>query len=246
MFAKTTFVTQPMKPTIKLAESQTPEGQPLELHEHDGHFFISSRGERLMTSFSHGSEEDLARLGCQPFRTARQPRVLIGGLGMGFTLKAAVETLPNKGALFVVAELTQAVVDWNQTYLKDLHPGLLDDERVVIKHSPVQKLIGQAQGEYSAILLDTDNGPCAFHGDANDNLYTVEGLRLAKAALKEGGVLAVWSAFADKQFTKRMRKAGFDVSEVQVPAVHKGRKARMHHIWLGRNGAYASQNRKHS
>lgn len=235
-----------MKPTVKLAETLTPEGQPLELHEHDGHFFISSRGERLMTSFSHGSEEDLARLGCQPFRAARQPVVLIGGLGMGFTLSAAVETLPNKGASFVVAELTQAVVDWNKTYMERLHPGLLSDERITIKNAPVQKLIRKGQGEYSVILLDTDNGPCAFHGNDNDDLYTVEGLRLAKAALKEGGVLAVWSAFPDKQFTKRMRKAGFDVSEIQVPAVHKGRKAKLHHIWLGKNGAYRSQNSKGS
>ena len=129
-----------MKPTIKLAETTTPEGEPLELHQHDKDFFISSRGQRLMTSFSHGSEEDLARLGCQPFRSARQPNILIGGLGMGFTLAAAVESLTNQKASFVVAELTTAVIDWNKTHMDSLHPGLFDDPRVIIKNAPVQSL----------------------------------------------------------------------------------------------------------
>lgn len=233
-----------MKHYNKLAETMTPEGEPLELFEHDGEFFISSRGERLMTSIAYGSEEELARMACQPYRPARQPKVLIGGLGMCFTLSAAVESLPQAGAEFVVAELTNGVVEWNKTHLKGLHPGLLDDSRIKIKIAPVQKLIAQANKEYSAIMLDVDNGPSAFHGDKNESLYTIEGLLAAKAALKDGGILAVWSAYPDKKFTKLLRKAGFDVSDLEVPASHRGRKSRMHTIWLARNGDYQSQNQK--
>lgn len=231
-----------MKEYLKLDETLTPEGEPLDLFEHDGEFFISSRGERLMTSIAYGSEEELARMACQPFRPARQPKVLIGGLGMGFTLAAALESLPQDGAQFVVAELTQGVLDWNKTYLKGLHPGMLDDPRVKVKISPVQQLIAEAKGEYSALMLDVDNGPSAFHGEQNESLYTLEGLQAAKAALKDGGILAVWSAYPDKKFTKLLRKAKFDVSEVEVPASHRGRKRQMHTIWLARNGHYQSQN----
>jgi len=231
-----------MIPYRKLAETKTPEGEPLELFEHDGSYFISSNGQRLMTSVAHGSEEELARIACQPFRAARQPKVLIGGLGMCYTLAAAVETLPQKGATFIVAELTEGILEWNRTYMKDLHPGLLDDPRVVVKLQPVQKLIASAQGEYSAIMLDVDNGPSAFHGEANDSIYSLEGILAAKNALKEGGLLAVWSAYPDVKYTKLLRKAGLDVSVIEVPAAHKGRKNRLHTIWIAKKGAYISQN----
>lgn len=234
-----------MKQYTKLAETLTPEGEPLDLFEHDGEFFISSRGERLMTSIAYGSEEELARMACQPFRPARQPKVLVGGLGMCFTLSAAVESLPQLGAKFEVAELTQGIVEWNKTYLKDLHPGLLDDPRIKIRVSPVQKIMAEATAEYSAIMLDVDNGPSAFHGEENASIYTMEGLLSAKNALKDGGILAVWSAYPDKKFTKLLRKAGYsDVSDVEVPASHRGRKRRMHTIWLAKKGEYVSQNRK--
>ena len=233
-----------MKQYNKLAETDTPEGEPLELFEHDGEFFISSKGERLMTSIAYGSEEELARMACQPFRPARQPKVLIGGLGMCFTLSAAVESLPQAGAQFVVAELTRGVVEWNRTYLKGMHPGLLDDQRISIKVSPVQQIMADATDEYNAIMLDVDNGPSAFHGEENASIYTLEGLLSAKKALKEGGILAVWSAYPDKKFTKLLRKAGFDeVADLEVPASHRGRKRRMHTIWLAKNGGYVSQNK---
>lgn len=231
-----------MKPYNKLAETLTPEGESLELYEHDGSYFISSNGQRLMTSLAHGSEEELARIACQPLRGAKQPKVLIGGLGMCFTLAAAVESLPQKGATFVVAELTEAILEWNQTYMKDMHPGLLDDQRVIVKLKPVQKLMAEANSEYSAIMLDVDNGPSAFHGENNDSIYTIEGIHTAKNALKEGGILAVWSAYSDPKYTKLLRKADLDVSVIEVPAAHKGRKNRLHTIWLARKGDYISQN----
>lgn len=231
-----------MKPYTKLAETMTPEGESLELFKHDESYFISSDGQKLMTSLAHGSEEELARMACQPFRAAKQPKVLIGGLGMCFTLAAAVESLTQKGATFVVAELTQAILEWNQTHMKDVHPGLLDDPRVQVRIKPVQKIMGEANEEYSAIMLDVDNGPSAFHGEDNDSLYTLEGIHLAKNALKDGGVLAVWSAYSDPKYTKLLRKAELDVSVVEVPAAHKGRKNRLHTIWLARKGVYTSQN----
>lgn len=187
-----------------------------------------------MTSFSHGSEETLAELACSPFRPVNQPRILIGGLGMGYTLAAAAKTLPGKRAKFIVAELTSAIETWNRTHLAHLHPGLLDDERITIEIKPVQKLIRQAQGEFHAILLDVDNGPSAFHGTNNDSLYSMAGLREIHHALKGGGMLAVWSARSDKAFTKLLRKAGYDVSENTVAAAHKGNKRRTHTIWLAR------------
>ncbi len=231
-----------MKPYQKLAETLTPEGESLELFQHDASYFISSNGQRLMTSLAHGSEEELARMACQPFRPAKQPTVLIGGLGMCFTLAAAVESLPQKGATFVVAELTEAILKWNQTHMKGMHPGLLDDPRVIVKLKPVQKLMAEVSDYYSAIMLDVDNGPSAFHGENNDSLYTLEGIHLAKNALKEGGILAVWSAYSDPKYTKLLRKAELDVSVIEVPAAHKGRKNRLHTIWLAKKGNYVSQN----
>jgi len=227
-----------MKPYTKIAESKTPEGEPLELIEHDGSYMICSRGEQLMTSFSHGSEETLAELACSPFRPVKQPRILIGGLGMGYTLAAATKALSGKRAQFNVAELTADIEKWNRTHLAHLNPGLLDDERITIKIQPVQKLIRQANGEYHAVLLDVDNGPSAFHGKNNDSLYTLNGLREIQHALKGGGILAIWSARPDKAFTKTLRKAGFDVSENAVAAAHKGNKRRTHTIWLARKKSY--------
>lgn len=227
-----------MKPYKKIAEAKTPEGQPLELIEHDGTYMICSRGEQLMTSFSHGSEETLAELACSPFRPVNQAKILVGGLGMGYTLAAAARSLSSKKAQFICAELTSTIVEWNQTHLSHLNPGLLDDSRIEIKVQPVQKLIRQSNAEYHAILLDVDNGPSAFHGKNNDQLYSLKGLREIQAALKGGGLLAVWSARGDKAFTKTLKKAGFDVSENSVAAAHKGRKTRTHMIWLARKRHY--------
>jgi spermidine synthase len=227
-----------MKPNQKIAEATTPEGESLELIEHDGTYMICSQGQQLMTSFSHGSEETLAELACKPFKPVNQPKILIGGLGMGYTLAAATQALPGKRVQFIVAELTSTIVEWNRTHLAHLHPGLLDDPRITIKIQPVQKVIRQSQGDYHAIILDVDNGPSAFHGNNNNSLYTLQGLREIQSALKGGGLLAVWSARSDKAFTKTLRKAGFDVSENAVSAAHKGTKRRTHTIWLARKKSY--------
>ena len=214
------------------------------LHQHDEDFFISVNGQQLMTSFSHGSEEELGRMAVQPFRAARQPVVLVGGLGLGYTLRSVLESLQQSKAQVVVAEILPEIVDWNKGPMDSLHPNLLDDERVTIKVQPVQQLIKEANQTYHSILLDVDNGPSAFSGKDNNDLYSAQGLARLHNALKSGGLLSVWSAYSDPQFTKRLRKAGFDTSVVEVPAAHKGRKRRMHTIWLAKKGQYVSQHNK--
>lgn len=233
-----------MKPTVKLGEATTPEGSELVLLEHDGAFSLMAGGAQLMTSFAHGSEEELARLGCAPFRQVGQPRVLIGGLGLGYTLASACRALPQKRAHFVVAELVPEIVRWNREFLCGLHPGLWEDPRVEVREADVAPLIRSAENEYHAILLDTDNGPEAFTGSANNALYTLRGLRQARAALKEGGLLAVWSALDDKSFERRLRQAGFEVTRENVAAAHKGKRKRRHTIWLARNGRYQTQRQR--
>ena len=235
---------RPVKPTVQLAEAVTPEGTRLVLSEHDGHYFLNADGTQLMTSFSHGSEEHLARMGCAPFRSAGQPRILIGGLGLGYTLAAACRALPQKRARFTVAEPVPELVEWNRQHLPHLHPGLWEDPRVVVKTAPGQVLLRAAREEYHAILLHTDNGPEAFTGANNDALYSPDGLRVVANALKDGGLLAVWSATTKPQFEKRLREAGFDVTCELVPAVHKGKQKRQHVIWLGRKGSYRPQHQR--
>lgn len=231
-----------MKPQIILAETTTPEGEPLSLVSHDGHFHLQSRGDKLMTTFSHGSEEELARLGCAPSRPARQPLILIGGLGFGYTLAAATEALPQKGARFLVAEQVPAIVEWNQTHLRELHPQLWEDDRILVETLPVQEVMAEHEEAFAAILLDVDNGPWAFQDEANQALYSASGLQAIKRALKNGGMLAVWSVRHDKAFEKELHKAGFEVSCEKVPASKKGKQNRFHTIWLARKGTYQPQN----
>ncbi|MBK1835401.1 hypothetical protein [Roseibacillus ishigakijimensis] len=233
-----------MKPQTILAETTTPEGEPLTLVSHDGHFHLQSRGAKLMTTFSHGSEEELARLACAPSRAARQPAVLVGGLGFGYTLAAATEALPQQGARFLVAEQSPAIVEWNQTHLRELHPQLWEDDRILIEPVPVQQLMAENVDTFSAILLDVDNGPWAFQDAGNEDLYSLAGLERAKAALKTGGILGVWSVRPDKNFEKNLRKTGFEVSCEKVPATSKGKQNRFHTIWLARKGVYQSQHRR--
>jgi len=223
-----------MKPWILL--DRTPisdEGKEMCLYQHDADFSIKVGGAELMNSRMHGSEEALARLACQA--TAHLPRqqILIGGLGMGFTLRAALDALP-ASAQVVVAELIPAVVTWNQGVLAALAGSPLEDKRVKIHAADVGKVIREGRGLYSAILLDVDNGPESLFTKANDRLYNLKGLNTAHAALRRQGVLAIWSAGPDADFTRRLRTVGFDVEEVRVNA-RSGPKAGGHHwIWLAR------------
>jgi spermidine synthase len=188
-------------------------------------------GRELMSSRAHGSEEELAELACRPHAQAAAPRVLVGGLGLGYTLRATLDILP-RGARVVVAEIVSAVVEWNRGPLAPLAGRPLDDARVSVEGCDVAHLLRRGP-RWDAILLDVDNGPIALTRMANHVLYTQVGLGVAKAALRPGGTLAVWSAAPDRAFVTRLRKAGFTAEAVDVPArgVAGGP---MHTIFVGR------------
>jgi spermidine synthase len=190
---------------------------------------IPGRGE-LMNSRVHGSEKALAELACQRLGSHRAPRVLVGGLGMGFTLAAALAALGPRADV-VVAELVPEVVEWNRTFLGAAAGHPLDDARSSIFVGDVGHLIRQQPGAFDAVLLDVDNGPEGLVRRENDWLYSAPGLQAAHGALRAGGVLAIWSASPDAPFSRRLAQAGFAVEEVVVRA-HRARKGSRHHIWL--------------
>jgi spermidine synthase len=184
----------------------------------------------LMTSRLCGSEEALATLACAKIRARPRARVLIGGLGMGFTLRAALAAM-GRDAKIIVAELVPAVIDWARGPLAEIFAGCLDDPRVELIETDVAAPIRAAAPPYDAILLDVDNGPEGMTQTANDRLYSQRGLATARAALRPGGVLAVWSSGPDRAFTQRLEASGYDVEQVRVRAggVHGGAR---HVIWL--------------
>ena len=185
----------------------------------------------LMNSRLSGSEEALATLACAKIPPRACPTILIGGLGMGFTLRAALSVLPDD-AKVVVAELVPAVVDWAKGPMAAHHGNSLADPRTQIVIGDVATLIRDGEARYDAILLDVDNGPDGLTKNANDHLYSDAGLARAKAALRPDGVLAIWSAATDSAFAKRLGVAGFEVDEVTVRA-NKGKSGARHMIWLG-------------
>lgn len=219
-----------MNPWVEIDQATVPgDGGEMKLLQRTHEFTINVKNEELMNSRLHGSEEALAELTCTPLAKRRRPVVLIGGLGMGYTLAAALKYLGSQ-AQVVVAELVPAVIKWNRTYLADLAGRPLEDPRVTVRQGDVGVVIREKSAVYDAILLDVDNGPEGLTHEGNDRLYTLKGLESAKTALKPGGVLAVWSAQPDKAFSKRLRAAGFNIEE--VPARARGTRGRWHHIWL--------------
>ena len=204
-------------------------GGELRLIRRGPEYSIMLGANELMNSRLSGSEEALARLAAERIGGRPSPTVLIGGLGMGFTLRAALAAF-GAGARIEVAELVPAVVRWARGPLAHLYSGSLEDPRVRIEERDVAELIAAAAGGYDAILLDVDNGPEGLTVEANDRLYTAEGLQGARAALRPGGVLAVWSAHPDSAFASRLKRAGFTVEEAAVRA--SGGKGARHVIWL--------------
>jgi spermidine synthase len=186
-----------------------------------------------MNSRVHGSEDALAEQTCARLAGRAKPRLLIGGLGMGFTLAAALRQLDEQ-AQVVVAELVPAVVAWNRGPLGEPAGHPLQDPRVTVREGDVARILSAEQQGYDAILLDVDNGPEGLTRKENDWLYGVNGLNAAYTALRPGGVLAVWSAGPDPDFMQRLRKVGFEVEEVRVRA--HGSKGARHVIWFGRCG----------
>ena len=220
-----------MNPWILLDQVEVPgDGGLMKLYQRAFEFSISVKNEELMNSRMHGSEDALAELTCHRMKNQNDPCILIGGLGMGFTLGAALEHLGDR-AKVIVAELVPAVVQWNRTHLAELAGRPLEDPRVTVRESDVRLIIKEQSCAYDAILLDVDNGPDGLTHNGNDRLYTHGGLAAAKNALKPGGLLGVWSAEPDKSFSKRLRGSGFKTEEVSVRARGK-RGGRRHTIWL--------------
>lgn len=220
-----------MIPWTLLDTAPVPGGDgELRLRRRGAEFSIRLGTVELMNSRISGSEEALATLACAKIAGKTQPRILIGGLGMGFTLRAALGALGAK-AQVVVAELVPAVVAWAQGPMAELFGDSLTDERVRIEVEDVGRVIRSSRGSYDAILLDVDNGPEGLTRDSNGGLYGVEGLRAARAALRPGGVLAVWSCAPDRDFAARLRRTGFHMEEVRTRARGRDGGAR-HVIWL--------------
>ncbi len=198
----------------------------------DGEYVIMVNGDTLMSSRTHGSEEALATAACRQVHTSERPRVLVGGLGMGFTLRATLDLL-SPDAIVTVAELVPAVVEWNRGPLALLAGHPLNDARVRIKvGEDVGFTLRASPGRFDAILLDVDNGPAAFTASANHGLYDNRGVAAAYAALKVEGVLAVWSAWDDRKFEQRLRFHGF-VAQVDRVRARLKKGGRRHTIFLG-------------
>lgn len=226
-----------MIPWVELGKAPVPGGGELRLMRRGAEFSMRLGTKELMNSRLSGSEEALAALACARLAQRARPRVLIGGLGMGFTLRAALAAL-GADARIEVAELIPAVAQWAAGEMAEIFAGSLQDPRVRIELIDVAQLIGAARAAYDAILLDVDNGPEGLTRQANDRLYDARGLAAARAALKPGGILAVWSSGPDRRFTQRLRDAGFAAEEVASRA--RGAKGGARHvIWLATRPARA-------
>ena len=219
-----------MKPRELIATAAIPGGEELQLFRRDDDFMIVLGGNELMSSRMSGSERALAVMTCARLSNRTTPQVLVGGYGMGFTLRAALEALPPQASV-TVAELVPEIIAWARGPMAELAAGCLNDPRVDIVECDVAALIGRARGAYDAILLDVDNGPDGLSRGANDQLYSIAGLATARAALKPGGVLAIWSASADPAFNRSLNDSGFAVDEVEVRARSNGKGPR-HTIWF--------------
>ena len=215
-----------------LGTAQVPGGAELKLFRRGADFMIVLDRNELMNSRMRGSEEALATMTLARLRDAKAPRLLVGGYGMGFTLRAALAAL-GRQAEVRVAELVPEIIAWARGPMAALTAGCLDDPRVRLLATDVADAIGEAAGAWDAILLDVDNGPDGLVRAANDRLYSPAGLAAAKAALRPGGVLAVWSAAPDAPFARRLAQAGFAVEEVAVRARANGKGPR-HVIWFAR------------
>lgn len=220
-----------MLPWTQLDTATMPDGGgELRLKQRGTEFSIMLGAIELMNSRLSGSEEQLARLSFERIRNHPKPHMLIGGLGMGFTLRAALAVIGDD-ARVTVGELVPAVVEWARGPMAQVFQGCLDDPRTDIALGDVGLLIAKAGARYDAILLDVDNGPEGLTRRKNDDLYSLAGLRAAKAALKPNGVLSVWSSAPDAGFTRRLKEAGFVVEELKVRASTRGSGAR-HIIWM--------------
>ena len=220
-----------MLPWVQLDSAKIPgDDGELRLKQRGSEFSIMLGSNELMNSRLSGSEEALATLSWEKIKNRPKPLILIGGLGMGFTLRAALSILPPDASV-TVAELVPAVVQWARGPMAEVFRGCLDEPRTTIHEGDVGELIASSKNRFDAILLDVDNGPDGLTRETNDSLYHRRGLRAAHEALRPGGVLAVWSSGPDGGFTRRVKESGFDVEVVHTRA--NGKHGAKHVIWLG-------------
>ena len=219
-----------MKPTVRIAAARTPDGGEMLLYQHGRDFSIKINGQDLMLSRQHESELELARLGCAHLAGRKAPSVLIGGLGMGYTLRQALDML-SPHAQVVVGELLSAVVEWNREFLGELNGRPLEDERVELKTGDIVELISRSMNRFDAILLDVDNGPGVMTDSGNRRLYGQDGIQACRRALRKQGCLAVWSAEPSKKFEQLMMSCSFHVRRFRVSA-YKGSKSQSRFVWV--------------
>lgn len=224
-----------MKPRISLAETKLPDGTQLVLQEHDDRRYLLVQGQQITGPATQAAEAELSRLACTPFRPARQPKILILGLGLGHTLAAAAATLPQKRALLLVAEPLEDLPLWHRTHLPD--SPLLQDPRVRLEPDPGPSFLRRHQGEFHAIIVHRDTCP------TNDRLQPwvddPRWLSQAFEALQAGGLLAIAGSRTSREVTRRLNRAGFAVAEHLTPASPNARKPRFLPIWLARKGKSA-------
>lgn len=223
-----------MLPWILLERVRAPDGTELVLSRRGDEFSIRAGGHELMSSRAHGSEERLAELGTLALGPAHAPRVLVAGLGCGYTLAAALARLPAAARVEVV-ELSGHVVEWNRGVLGELTGHPLRDPRVTVREADLVDVLGGASDAHDLILLDVDNGPAALTQSRNAWLYGATGIARMRAALRARGVLVVWSAGPDSGYVARLRKQGFAVTEHAARA-HGSRTGKRHVIWLAQRG----------
>ncbi|MDQ8202714.1 spermine synthase [Pelagicoccus sp. SDUM812003] len=222
-----------MKPRIKLAETSLESGNILALYEQDGAYSINYRGQELMHSKASASEVLLGQLGAAGLPAAEPSRTLVGGLGLGFTLRALLEAAPSESQI-EVWELAPEVIEWNRQHLKSLNGRCLDDPRVRVETGDVAPVIRKAApATYDCILLDVDNGPAPMVASGNASLYSPSGLRQLKASLKPNGQAIFWSAGPDERFALKLKKAGFVTQEIPAK-VYEGAKRAAYRLYQAR------------
>lgn len=219
-----------MKTRKKIAETRTPDEGEMALYQHDRDFSITVNGQDLMDSRQHESELELAQLGCRHLAGRQAPSILIGGLGMGYTLRQTLDMLGPQARVMVV-ELVGAVIEWNREFLGALNDRPLEDQRVDLVTDDIVGLISSSHSQFDAILLDVDNGPDAMTDSGNRRLYGHEGIQACRRALAKKGCLAVWSAVPNKKFEQLLMRCGFHVRRFRVPAC-KGSKSASRLVWV--------------
>lgn len=221
-----------MIPFRTLGEVKTPDGSRLTLHEHDGEYFLKLNGRQLMSTTSTSSELLLAEKACRYVSEIAKPRVLIGGLGLGFSLKRTLEMVGASGVVHV-AELLPEVVKWNRELLGAKHAGWVNDPRVEVFVADVFAIIRRSgKTPYDAILLDVDNGPTSFVQTKNSRLYNRRGLDMIRTALRPAGRVAFWSADKEPAFLQSLARSGFLTEEYPAKA-HERAKRAAHMIYVG-------------